>query len=197
MKNAKALLLSAALIFSLFTIVTYTACKSDPCDAITCVNGGACNDGKCVCPDGFSGAFCETNDDPCANIACLNGGTCVNGACDCPAGYEGDACQTRSREKMLGSYSGTESCTIGSDTYTVTLVSGSSDVGFNLQNLYNEAITVQCTMTGKNTFTIASTNIGSGVTVTGSGKLDGSQLTIDYSLSDGTNTNTCKYIGVK
>ena len=64
----------------------------DPCDDINCINGGACNDGTCVCPDGFSGEFCQ-DFDPCFATTCLNGGTCVNGDCDCPDGYEGDNCE--------------------------------------------------------------------------------------------------------
>jgi hypothetical protein len=36
-----------------------TAC-SDPCDDTVCLNGGACSDGTCVCPDGFTGENCQT-----------------------------------------------------------------------------------------------------------------------------------------
>jgi len=66
---------------------------SDPCDTVSCLNGGACNDGACVCPDGFIGEYCQSID-PCANIACQNGGTCLDGLCDCPDGFMGEFCQT-------------------------------------------------------------------------------------------------------
>ena len=33
---------------------------ADPCDQIMCLNGGACVDGTCDCPSGYSGAACET-----------------------------------------------------------------------------------------------------------------------------------------
>ena len=47
----------------LFFIVTslLTAC-SDPCDDTVCLNGGACSDGTCICPDGFTGENCQTTD---------------------------------------------------------------------------------------------------------------------------------------
>lgn len=35
-------------------------CKKDPCKDVTCANDGVCFEGKCICPDGFEGANCET-----------------------------------------------------------------------------------------------------------------------------------------
>lgn len=66
---------------------------SEKCDDVNCLNGGACNDGTCVCPDGFRGEFCQTVD-PCADITCQNGGTCLDGTCDCPDGFSGEFCET-------------------------------------------------------------------------------------------------------
>jgi len=40
-------------------ITLLSACK-EPCEEITCENGGACIEGTCECPEGFSGEFCET-----------------------------------------------------------------------------------------------------------------------------------------
>ena len=65
----------------------------DPCEGITCLNGGVCDDGTCHCPDGYYGTNCETKIDPCDDIRCLNGGTCNDGDCDCPEGYDGEYCQ--------------------------------------------------------------------------------------------------------
>ena len=69
--------------------------EQDLCIRINCLNGGKCNNGKCICPDGYDGNNCEKKINPCLNITCLNGGVCNNGSCDCPAGYRGLRCQTR------------------------------------------------------------------------------------------------------
>ena len=31
----------------------------DPCDGVTCANNGICEDGGCVCEDGYTGEFCD------------------------------------------------------------------------------------------------------------------------------------------
>jgi|SRR6185436_742510 len=81
--------LSAILIIT----AIFNSCKDDPCKDTYCLNGGACLDGNCNCPGGYSGTHCEIHD-PCYNITCYNGGTCVNGSCQCPTGYTGLNCQT-------------------------------------------------------------------------------------------------------
>jgi hypothetical protein len=48
-----------AITFVLFSL--FSACsKKDPCEGVTCQNGGTCSEGTCQCPTGFEGAFCET-----------------------------------------------------------------------------------------------------------------------------------------
>jgi len=56
------------------------------------------NSYSCVCPEGFSGQFCEINEDECAGESpCLNGGECIDGAnryqCRCRPGFIGDLCE--------------------------------------------------------------------------------------------------------
>lgn len=87
------ILFTALLVCASFFIVTYTACNKDRCEGVTCQNGGACNDGTCNCPAGYTGTYCETKVDPCKDINCLNGGTCVDGRCKCPDGYTGVYCE--------------------------------------------------------------------------------------------------------
>lgn len=43
-------------------LIVFSACKKDPCDDITCENGGICVEGDCDCPEGFAGNFCESFD---------------------------------------------------------------------------------------------------------------------------------------
>lgn len=73
----------------------------DPCKGINCLNGGGCNDGKCICTDDYYGDKCQNKKqkiDPCENVNCLNGGKCIDGKCDCPDGFSGPRCQTRPLE---------------------------------------------------------------------------------------------------
>ena len=36
-----------------------SSCNKEPCEEVTCQNGGACNDGSCACPVGFTGSECQ------------------------------------------------------------------------------------------------------------------------------------------
>jgi hypothetical protein len=83
-----AMLLGGALFF------TPSCILDDPCAEVECLNGGACMDGTCNCPDGFSGDNCEI-EDTCLTgaVTCQNGGTCVDGTCECPDGYVGTNCE--------------------------------------------------------------------------------------------------------
>ena len=48
-----------------FTLIMITSCKKDdPCDAISCVNGGTCVNGTCDCPEGFTGPDCSNQETP-------------------------------------------------------------------------------------------------------------------------------------
>ena len=63
MKNKKLLPLITLLLTG---TIWFTACKKEepapvnPCDNVTCENGGDCNNGTCDCPEGFTGTNCET-----------------------------------------------------------------------------------------------------------------------------------------
>ena len=50
------------LIFILILLNMVISCKKDPCEGIYCYNNGICNDGKCNCPPGYSGEYCEIID---------------------------------------------------------------------------------------------------------------------------------------
>lgn len=44
----------------LLMILTWIMTSCDPCKDISCMNGAACDKGKCMCVTGFEGDLCET-----------------------------------------------------------------------------------------------------------------------------------------
>lgn len=121
-----------------------SGCKKeeDPCEGISCLNSGACNDGTCTCPTGWSGEFCQTSTDPCIGVNCANGGTCVNGTCNCPPGWSGPNCEN-STNPCLGincanggtCINGVCDCPPGwSGTFCETAVTVDPCDGINCQN---------------------------------------------------------------
>lgn len=78
------------LAFSVFSCEKES--DKDPCEGVSCYNGGTCVDGACDCPPDFTGPNCETDiSDPCDDVTCENG-YCANGACVCDEGYTGADC---------------------------------------------------------------------------------------------------------
>lgn len=68
MRNTgKNIIITLLITLTAFFSVAYTACKKtevtpskDLCENITCQNGGTCFKGKCSCPGGYEGEFCQT-----------------------------------------------------------------------------------------------------------------------------------------
>lgn len=50
--------------FLALVLVGGNACKKDedPCKDVTCQNGGTCDEGECICPTGYEGTNCETEE---------------------------------------------------------------------------------------------------------------------------------------
>jgi hypothetical protein len=150
----------------------------------------------------FTVTFTACTPDPCKNVVCDNGGTCdANGACVCPAGFEGTTCATLSRDKFIGIFNGSETCTIGTDTYAVTTTPNSDKTKFNIQNLYNQSTITAIANANGNAFTIPSQTVAANVVGSGSGTITGNNITITYTVTTGTGataiSNTCTFTGVK
>lgn len=45
----------------MFVLLILNSCI-DPCKGVGCLNGGVCNEGECLCPEGFIGENCESTD---------------------------------------------------------------------------------------------------------------------------------------
>ncbi len=113
----------------------------------------------------------------------------------CPVGYTGKDCKTLVRDQFIGVYVGTEQCTQGNDSYTVTIAANSDNVKVTMTNIYNDNYTAIGTVTGDNTISFNGSQAGA--TFSGTGTIVGSQLTLDYTVSDATTSNTCKFTGNK
>lgn len=60
MKHARLIVITTALMLSAFAAIIVSSCKkSEPCSGVVCNNSGTCVNGKCSCPTGYSGTFCE------------------------------------------------------------------------------------------------------------------------------------------
>ena len=91
----KSIFLTVIATLGIFLSVLYTSCSTDKCDSVTCFNNGTCADGKCICPTGYSGTYCQTKNNPCDTVKCQNGGVCASGKCNCPSEYTGTYCEKR------------------------------------------------------------------------------------------------------
>lgn len=57
----KNIIITAFSTLLLFSAAIYSGCtKTDPCDNITCKNGGTCVNGTCNCTGDYTGTYCET-----------------------------------------------------------------------------------------------------------------------------------------
>ncbi len=78
----------------LMMAVLFASSCSNPCEDVICLNGGVCDDGTCICPEGFTGDNCQlAAATACDTVVCFNGGVCIDGACLCPSGYTGTNCE--------------------------------------------------------------------------------------------------------
>ncbi len=140
--------------------------------------------------------YTSCNKDECKDVVCKNGGTCTAGVCSCPTGYEGTNCETLSRAKFIGTYVGTEICSLGNDNYSITIAANSDNLKITMTNLYNEGFTAIGTVTGKNTFDFSGSS--GTTTYSGKGELSGtSALKVTYTITQGTISNTCTFNGAK
>ncbi len=59
MTQVKVVFSTVLMFLLLATGVVFNACTKDPCADLTCKNNGVCRDGRCKCPAGFEGPYCE------------------------------------------------------------------------------------------------------------------------------------------
>lgn len=167
-----------------FLLAFISGCNQSACTDVNCLNGGECNHGECVCPEGFSGEYCENvgEEDPCENVSCLNGGVCVDGSCVCPEGFSGTNCETSVGSPMLGTYSVSQSCSDNTNaSFSITITQGSINDQVIISNFGNDGIELIGVVNGTS-LQVPSQTVGSS-TYNGYGNLQGSVLEIGYNLS--------------
>jgi len=80
--------------------------------------------------------------DRCKNVPC-EFGTCVEGNCICQSGYEGEDCSERQISKFEGYFQVSETCTAGSDSYTIWVgISDSSLYDARLSGIWGQPDTL-------------------------------------------------------
>lgn len=132
--------------------------------------------------------------DPCKDVACGDNGTCFEGSCVCNEGFEqgtSGLCDTESRVKFYGNYNVTETCGGAADSYSSGISAGSDITKVNISNFGNSGLNVSASVDGSN-FTVASQTItvnGNSVTVTGTGTISGTTVTLNYAGSGGATFN--------
>lgn len=117
----------------------------------------------------------------------------------CNLGYEGSDCKTLSRDKFIGAWKGTETCTIGEDEYTITITAGSTgDLNVVMTNVYNDNYTATGTITGSNSFRFDGSAAGN-VSFDGTAIYEAgtSTLRLNYTVEDGVLSNSCNFSGQK
>ena len=132
--------------------------------------------------------------DPCKDVDCLNGATCTDGTCICTTGYEGGDCGTESRAKFLSVYNVTESCPSGNFSYQSTISTSSAGADrVIVSNFGGYGVSVSGTVSGSS-LSIPNQQVdvqGTAATFSGSGQLSGNILTVTYTVSSGSNSETC------
>ena len=115
------------LIFSSAILLMFTACNE--CKNVPCLNSGICEDGKCDCPDGYSGEACEI-EDKCitSSVSCDNDKECVDGFCECGDWYEGESCSIKLVNAFIGPYQGSFNCASVNGIVTLASVSDGDNI---------------------------------------------------------------------
>ena len=97
------------------------------------------------------------------------------------------------RDKFLGAFSAIETCGGGNDTYDITILeSGSGENAIIINNLYDWDESASATVSGSSV-TIPS-QLLDGLTFSGSGTISDNTLTINFVVSNGTDSDSCNAI---
>lgn len=123
--------------------------------------------------------YTSCSKDDCEDVVCNNGGTCVGGSCACATGYEGSTCDTKTRDKFVGTWAGSDVCTSGTYTITLTIGSSSDDVSALVSNPggFGTSVTITGKVISSTQLSFTNANVGGGRTLNGTMTFSGGTTT--------------------
>lgn len=131
--------------------------------------------------------------DDCRDVICWNGGTCTDGFCTCPTGFSGENCQIILADQFPGVYIGKDMCKEATDEYAVSIYLNPTNQKLTISNLYNTNFSAFATLESAGLLRFE--GISMGTTYSGTATLSGDQITINYTITDGTVTDNCVFTG--
>ncbi len=86
----------------------------------------------------------------------------------CDLGYEGDHCTTPVRDKFIGTFSGSQTCSAATDTFSIEIGEVAGDVTkIKIYNIYNVGVNTIGTVLANGSVTIAPQALGVGGNISG------------------------------
>lgn len=118
----------------------------------------------------------------------------------CDPGFEGDDCKTEVRAKIIGTYGMTETCSVtGNANYDIVITKASTDVMNVLISPFGgyPGATGTAKVEGDVITISAQSSIGFNFNGSGTISNNGNNISLSYTISDGTNTESCSGTGAK
>lgn len=151
------------LMLMTFSVIAIASCKKeeDPCENVSCLNGGTCNNGTCACATGYEGSTCATEQ-----------------RSKFLASYQvSESCN------VSGNFNYTLTINTSATGITNVVVNNFYGVGATVTGTVSgSSITIPSQLVNVNS---------TGYTFSGSGQVTGNILTLSYTVVVGTDSETC------
>lgn len=149
------------MCMTLVSIALFSCKKDDPCEDVTCLNGGTCNNGSCSCATGYEGSTCATEQRS-KFLASYN----VSESCN-----------------ITGNFNYTISINTSATGVTKVVISNFYGVGATVTGDVNgTSVTIPSQLVNVNSI---------GYNFSGSGQVNGNILTLSYTAVVGADSETC------